>query len=65
MTIDSLRQFARRLGSDARGLTTVEYTIVLCLIAALCVATWKTFGDNVNGYIGNATTKIAESMPTK
>jgi Flp pilus assembly pilin Flp len=65
MSSDSIRQLARRLVADARGLTTVEYTIVLCLIAALCVAAWKNFGDNVNGYIGKATNDIAASMPSK
>lgn len=33
------------LRRDERGLTTVEYAIVLCLIAAVGVATWKSFGE--------------------
>ena len=56
--LKTLRSLGCRLHSDARGLTTVEYTIVLCLIAALCVGAWKSFGGQVKDYIGNAGTKI-------
>ncbi|HMI92842.1 MAG TPA: hypothetical protein VK509_15815 [Polyangiales bacterium] len=59
---DSLPTLGRRLLTDARGLTTVEYTIVLCLIAALCVGVWKTFGDDVEGYITNSNTKLNENI---
>jgi Flp pilus assembly pilin Flp len=58
----SIRQLGLRLRDDARGLTTVEYTIVLCLIAALCVAAWKKFGDSVNGYIGQSTTELNDNL---
>jgi len=53
----------RRLHSDQRGLTTVEYVIVLCLIAALAVGTWKEFGDNVKGYLVTAKDGIGAAMP--
>ena len=33
-----------RLRTDQRGLTTVEYAIVLCLISAVVVGTWQTLG---------------------
>jgi len=61
---DPLRTLGRRLLTDARGLTTVEYTIVLCLIAALSVGTWRIFGDDVKGYIEGSTTKIATELKT-
>lgn len=60
--IDTLRTLGRRLLGDTRGLTTVEYTIVLCLIAALCVGVWKTFGGNVKGYIQASTDEIEANM---
>jgi Flp pilus assembly pilin Flp len=53
----------RRLLRDQRGLTTVEYVIVLCLIAGLAVGSWQTFGDNVNRYLGKATSDIEAAMP--
>ena len=59
---ESLVQLGRRLRADTRGLTTVEYTIVLCLIAALCVGVWKQFGDNVQSYITKSKDKIAAEV---
>ena len=60
--IDTLRTLGRRLLGDARGLTTVEYTIVLCLIAALCVGVWKTFGDELEGYITASKDKLNDNI---
>jgi Flp pilus assembly pilin Flp len=60
--IQSLTALGRRLHTDARGLTTVEYTIVLCLIAALCVGVWKTFGGEVKGYIESSGTELRNNL---
>jgi Flp pilus assembly pilin Flp len=60
--IDTLRTLGRRLLGDARGLTTVEYTIVLCLIAALCVTVWKGFGEELEGYITTSKSKLNENI---
>jgi Flp pilus assembly pilin Flp len=62
MTLQTLGRRLRRLRHDARGLTTVEYTIVLCLIAALCVGVWKQFGDQVEGHISGSKDKIATPL---
>jgi Flp pilus assembly pilin Flp len=51
------------LARDERGLTTVEYAIVLCLIAALAVGAWHKFGTNVNNYLTGATNTIDSEMP--
>lgn len=40
---------------DDRGLSTVEYVIILVLIAAAAVGTWKTLGTTI-------TTKISDSQ---
>lgn len=47
-----MMKLLRALRRDERGLTTVEYLIVLCLLAAVAVATWRTFGNNVRKAIG-------------
>jgi Flp pilus assembly pilin Flp len=60
--IDTLRTLGRRLLGDARGLTTVEYTIVLCLIAALCVGVWKGFGEELEGYITTSKSKLNDNI---
>ena len=39
---------------DQRGLTTVEYIIILCLIAVVGFAVWKKFGETVKTRVGEA-----------
>lgn len=36
-----------RLRADERGLSTVEYVVLLVLIVAMAVAAWNTFGQDV------------------
>ena len=45
---------ARTLIRDKRGLTTVEYIIVLGLIAVVGIAAWQQFGETLTGEIGAA-----------
>lgn len=40
-------QKIRQLGRDTRGLSTVEYTILLVLIVAGTVSIWNKFGDEL------------------
>lgn len=47
-----LRSAAVRLGRDRRGLSTVEYVIILVLVAAVCIATWTAFGKRVKAWLG-------------
>ena len=49
--------------SDERGLTTVEYIIILCLIAVVGFAIWKKFGETVKGKVGGADKQIGQ-LPT-
>jgi len=39
---------------DQRGLTTVEYIIILCLIAVVGFAVWKKSGQTVKERVGEA-----------
>ena len=43
---------------DQRGLTTVEYIIILCLIAVVGFAIWKKFGETVKTKVGAADTVV-------
>ena len=45
---------ARQLLTDTAGLSTVEYIIILCLIAVAPFAIWGTFGQTVNARISEA-----------
>ena len=57
-----LHHLIKRLNSDERGLTTVEYVIVLCLIAALAVGTWNTFGEMIEGKLATASDDIESNL---
>ena len=46
--------FKRTLAKDEKGLSTVEYIIILVLIAVACIGLWTEFGDTLE-------TKITES----
>lgn len=61
----------RRLGtwfnasavSDERGLSTVEYTVILLLIAVFAIAGWTSFGSSLNTKISEATTGLSGISP--
>jgi Flp pilus assembly pilin Flp len=48
---------------DRRGLTTVEYIIILCLIAVVGFAVWQKFGNTVKTKVGGAD-GVVGSLPT-
>lgn len=50
----------RNLVADKRGLTTVEYIIVLGLIAVVGIAAWQQFGETLTGEIEAADAYIAD-----
>lgn len=37
----------KRLHKDVGGLSTVEYVILLILVAVISISAWRTFGNNV------------------
>jgi Flp pilus assembly pilin Flp len=43
---------------DERGLSTVEYVIILVLIAVTAIGIWKTFGNTIVNKITNANTTV-------
>lgn len=54
---------ARRLARDTRGLTTVEYIILLCLLACVAIGAWRMFGDTVVEKVAGADGTI-RTLPT-
>ncbi|HEX4477072.1 MAG TPA: Flp family type IVb pilin [Polyangiaceae bacterium] len=55
------RNIKRRFGSffrDTRGITTVEYAIVLALVAIAGVAIWQKFGTTLVTAVGNSNTSM-------
>lgn len=61
---DSARRHFHELLQDEQGLTTVEYIIILCLIAVVGFAIWKKFGETVKSRVGGADRVIGE-LPTE
>jgi Flp pilus assembly pilin Flp len=49
-----LIQKLRGLKGDVRGLSTVEYTVLLVLIVAGSVGVWKSLGQNVINQLGKS-----------
>ncbi len=53
----------RSLLADTRGLSTVEYIIILCMIAVVSFAIWQKFANTVKTKVRNAPT-TAGGLPT-
>lgn len=53
-----------KLLRDQRGVTTVEYIILLCLIAVVGFAVWKKFGETVKTRVGEADTTMGTMSGT-
>jgi Flp pilus assembly pilin Flp len=57
---------ARRGGSllvrDERGLSTIEYVIILVLVAAVAIGTWSMFGRSVKCALGIANDTIGAGI---
>jgi Flp pilus assembly pilin Flp len=52
-----------RLARDVRGLSTVEYTVLLVLIVTGAISAWSKFGGKVIGRVQESTSKIADMEP--
>jgi Flp pilus assembly pilin Flp len=51
------------IAADQRGLSAVEYVIILVLIAASAVGIWGAFGKTIVGKIIESNTRIEEIDP--
>jgi pilus assembly protein Flp/PilA len=52
----------RRLRSDKRGATAIEYGLIAALIAVAAIGGMKSLGGGSNGMWGRLDNKIADSM---
>jgi Flp pilus assembly pilin Flp len=53
----------RSLLRDERGLSTVEYTVLLVLIVAIAVAAWNTLGSSVKTRLDGSNTEFTTNVP--
>lgn len=52
------RKAPTQLSLDEAGLSTVEYIIILVLIAVLAISVWRSFGEAVEYEVRASTTDI-------
>lgn len=57
-----IRSLLEQLQRDQRGLTTVEYTIILCVIVAVAVGTWDEFGGAIHEKLETDTRAISDAI---
>ena len=48
----------KSLVKDEEGLSTVEYIIILILIAVIAIVAWQSFGSAVKSKVQGATTNV-------
>jgi Flp pilus assembly pilin Flp len=61
--MNAIQSIRARLAKNAkRGLSTVEYVIILVLIAAVAVATWTAFGSKLKGALQGASKQIGGEL---
>ena len=52
----------KTLVRDTEGLSTVEYIILLVLVAVIAIAAWRTFGDTVRAKVTRSTGRIQNDL---
>ncbi len=60
--LDIEKRRSTELLEDTQGLTTVEYIIILCLIAVVGFAVWKKFGETVKTKVNDANS-VVDTLP--
>lgn len=53
----------KNLIKDTQGLSTVEYVIILILIAVIGITAWRTFGNTVVNKINSGNSQISGLGP--
>jgi Flp pilus assembly pilin Flp len=61
---NKLRNLLNKLKSDQRGLSTVEYVVLLVLIVAIAVALWNVFGNSMTSKLKSATDAFDTNVST-
>jgi Flp pilus assembly pilin Flp len=52
----------RQLRGNNRGVSTVEYVIILVLIAAVSITAWKGFGATIMGKVTDSDEKVKKDV---
>lgn len=62
--ITKLQSLLTKLREDERGLSTVEYVVLLVLIVAIAVAIWNLFGASLTGKLQTAAKEFDQEVST-
>ena len=60
--MDAIRTNGRKLRSDRRGATAIEYGLIAALIAVAAIGGMKSLGGGSGGMWGRLDTKVGDSM---
>ncbi len=60
--MEAIRTTGRKLRSDKRGATAIEYGLIVALIAVAMVGALNNLGGGSNGMWGKLDNKVTESM---
>ena len=58
----AIRKLSRKLRSDKRGATVIEYGLIAALIIIAIMVSMKSLGGGSNGMWGKLDNRVAESM---
>lgn len=58
MNIEKLRSTARELVHDRRGAAITEYLIIVGLVAIICIAAYRAFGNAIMNRVNTQTGQI-------
>ena len=53
-----MKASVRKLWEDESGLTTVEYALVLALVAIAAISAWSTLGKKITNVVNNASANL-------
>ncbi len=59
--MDAIRTYGRKLRSDRRGATAIEYGLIVALIAVAVVGAMQNLGGGANGMWGKLDQKIDDA----
>ena len=61
---NKLRNLVNKLSRDQRGLSTVEYVVLLVLIVVMAVALWNVFGNTLSDKLLESATEFDQEVST-
>lgn len=56
--MEKIRNILNALRADERGLSTVEYVIILVLVAVLGIGVWRSLGGTIRAQVSDSTTQL-------